>query len=252
MKSLPRAEEWQMYAECPEEERNTCLLYEVGRESQDAKDHCAKLRNELSVDPSFDQYRKVLCYQHGVYMEPLAPFMLYPEWPEHAYLTINKVERQRRIKILEDPEQQELGIIRPVSVGGVTEKTAGQWIAAIDRQYRLIGWPLLAIGPTVWETNFRIDWNRSDREILAAIRLWLARYRPAETVQRTHAPTGGRAMSRQLVSYLKTIGALRLLRIYTWKEIPEEAGLYVDQARWVEARTKAQKLIESFPYTRLF
>jgi hypothetical protein len=240
-----------MYSECPGEEREICLLYETGRECKEARDHCAKVRGDLA-EQTFDAYRRVLCFSSGLYLKPLSPFMLYPEWPHKAYLTISKVERQRRLEILVRPQLSIFGLIRPMSFSSLNEKTAGQWIHQVRAGKHSTGWPVLKIGPTVWETSFRIDWNQSDAELLEAIRRWLKQYRPPETIRKTHAATGSGAYVKRLAMDLKRIGALRLLQVYKWNELPETAQLYVNQADWIIAEKKAKELIDSFPYTRLF
>jgi hypothetical protein len=243
-----------MFKDCPDSELEPCHTYELGRESAEARTSCANLRSEIGdVEQSFDSYRKILCYRFGFYMEPLSPFMLYPEWPEQPYLSIGEPERKRRIECLDPIERETEGIqdIFPGTWWGDNPASRQGVLEQIAKELARSGWPML-VNPNVSDVVFRIDWrNYSDREILQSMGAWLKKYRPDKHRQRTHQKTGSGSRIKQLRADLKALGALRLLKIYRWDEIPEEEMvLYKSPSGWDEARNRAEKLINSFPFTR--
>jgi len=96
--------------------------------------------------------------------------------------------------------------------------------------------------PTNFESHhlLRIQWWKSDTEILRSVRAWLKINSPPGRKQYT---SEGRAtFERRVRAALKALAAYRLLRANKgdWTLPP---SLYVNQSEWIEAQTTAEIII---------
>jgi hypothetical protein len=251
-----------MFVDCPADELGPCYFYEYSRENKSLRDECANSRPAVPLDVT-DGFEYFLsspwsAAQRELITDPARVFMLWPEWPNQAYLQIPAGERRRRLRwsAKDDPKVAHLKKLsflamtqispeglRPVSPAGATQPSGEGWSEALAFSQDRLGWPVHQINPSMWETVFRIDWKAcSDAQLVDMFKSWLSKYRPIAPSALTENPS----VTNRFETHLKQLGALRVLRTFKEDEIPPEVALYQDKSEWARAKLVAQGVIEWF------
>jgi len=223
-----------MFQDCPPPEREICWWYEYAREG------CRGAPVQLALFPDLQDNN------------------LFPEWPREPYLTIPAIEREQRLIQLQRGTLSHLRCLNlmPAFSVPISPDVAKRYLDGFRvfefsedgselRQRHL--WPIREINDACWIVLFRIDWRRSDSEILTDFAAWLKEYRPKAFPSKVGSKTAAGSYPRELQADLKALGALRLLRFYKhWQHIPTEAEIYESQAGWMTAQQKAEKHLNFF------
>lgn len=236
------AKEWRMYADCPLAELELCWWYEYTREAR---------RGSPVQLPLFPD--------RG---EEWAENQLFPEWPAKAYLSIPALEREVRLQQLKGGSADYVrsrALMPPFPGGYLTAEQAKAYLEGFrifelsedSKGQQMLGpkhdWPIREISDAGWIALFRIDWRRSDSEVLADFMAWLKVHRP-EAFPSPIGKKGAGSSSRQWQAELKALGALRLLDFYVQRQnIPLPAAeLYDSRFGWMTAQQKAKKRLKFF------
>jgi hypothetical protein len=241
-----------MFKDCPTDELKLCWWYEYSREG------CRDSPLQSALFPS-----------------DFPEVNLYPEWPRTPYLSIPPADRRERLIRWEGGSKnylRSLNLMPPSptyippkvdkkkSLVDLKDTRVLERLLAAQRYldtfwgFKLDGtmlrpkhrWPVQEISDACWVAPFRIDWQRSDSEILADFAAWLKEYRP-KAFMSPIGDRGGGNSSRCAKAELKALGALRLLRHYkNWQDIPLEASIYEKQDSWMTAHQKAKERLKSF------
>jgi len=226
-----KREEWD-FSNCPDDQLEACLFYEMARECPPAVRAARALRKhlkEIGADSDPD---------HRLAVTVADIFKDCPEFPGTPFLRIPMAERTRRIMKLGKaipPVQADLaGLIRQYHGKAVTGKTIKYGQGDI--------------------VAFFIDRRISDEKLAQGIRRWLKNNRPPGVVAMVKRGKG--SSPGQIRKDLKALGAWRLLKQMRWEDAHtytleilknkkgQPQGLFGGHASaWRRARKDAKKVI---------
>jgi hypothetical protein len=247
-RALPK-EEWD-FSTCPNDELFECWFYEFTRQIPAVRAAVLKWRGKSAT------YEGLIARSGGQYKALLfaATFHYQPEWPLKPYLSISASERQRRRRLLfPDSNQRAMGLSLNPSVA-LYNLTESYGLCQLTNQFRKSisahGRPFayrdgMDDEPPMGELALlEINWNSSDKQLLAAFREWLKIHRPKGTPV-CPVLEGGKSYPKQERADLKALGAYRLLRAAAGdlSRLSEQEQLYQEQAAWIKARTRAKERI---------
>ncbi len=230
---LDRAE-WD-FSQCFDGEWIACAEYEYGREA-------------WRISPAFRERWEPTRNYPGCSVEngnkwPFSVaewFLLWPEFPEKAFLSVPQTERKSRGQLHEKlcpgwPDVQ-------TTFRDVMQHNAATVEAGVNRIDGDDG-----RGGIISTAAFNIDWTLPNETLCASFREWLIQNRPPSVTQRVMG--GASSAERQAQADLKALGALRILRVVpanrardeTRKITGEKDGLFSDPPAWSKAKKRAEK-----------
>lgn len=256
-----RREAWNMWIDCPEDELEECLVYECARLSEFWPFAWANLR-ELGGPKEWVPL--------DVGWHPIFEFLcLFPEFPEQSYLQISKEIRSLRLQQLQarayrwppvaSADQSQFAYPKPVIQKN--EHPGPHWEPGLEvfAKYRR---------RSVDESGFvhllRIDWIRTDDELIKGFADWIRERRPADyhMHNRVGRPRTGPDAFRR---WLRAVGARALSKsrgkqsreaVLRASEIRDAGGrlisprIYSDEREMRKAEAVAEKrLREVSPHT---
>jgi hypothetical protein len=195
------------FKDCQRVELIDCWNYEYARECPAEIERAREWRGNTLHPATFDELidRKPRTDQ---------VVALYPEWPEHPYLSIPPEERKRRKELM--------------------LKDAAPLFDLIKKSW------------TAKATFTVFDWTKSDTELVEDFRFWLKRKRPkAGSIRESRGNAG---IERRTRVRLKGLGAYRLARNMTANEVIAHAiakgkPLYKNQPQLSKVCSSIEKVI---------
>lgn len=214
-------EKWD-FSKCPDEELADCWLYELKSESPYARQQIASWRQTCNAK-TFDEFlylahRTLTWVKYGQF------YALCPEWPDDPYLSVLSTERKRRRELFgPNTKSRAAELTSSPAVPGKLSQPE------VDFMLELIG------QSAVKYVTFRIDCQKSRREIQRTIAAWLK--------INCKCKAKPNVSHRTLRADLKALGSHRILEttVGEWRDAPE---LYWYHSDWIKADKRAKKLIK--------
>ncbi len=296
---LLSSKEWD-FSEVEDDELYQCYLWEYGREIEKWRNIIIgyretllkekfKLTNQKQNGNEYNDYfyfgnnkkpqnhpEFIVFGKHPVLPEGI--FLYSSEWPDKSYLSLSKLERQRRIRILitayldsvgtdyigyEDWDENFRGPYYfrvPVEVIVNNETIINKF--KYDKENQELNEGLLPnsirlnSGRNEWSV-FNIDWTKSKAELIKQFKRWVE-ITPRPPVKGKVDKRGGGSDIRKMPSKLRFLGAYRLLQKMKWEDAADYTEnvcgkhFYDNQSAWSRAKKEAEKEIQFISSKKYF
>jgi hypothetical protein len=237
--------EWN-FADCPKDETEQCWLYEFSREIDWLKAAVAKRRAPITTKSGATVQIDTLT---RFARETLYGFLLMPQWPTAPYLSVSEEERHKWIgwmRLQTDQEFLASSLVPTHVPEGIEEQLADcYW------NFRWLRHPRVRSEDNLSELALiRIDWSRSDSDLIRAFEAYLKEFRPpgwlvpgSLAVRHTGRTTPDSRRLQQLVQ----LGKFRLLRANEneVKRARETGHLAGSHDSWYRARKAVEALLKN-------
>ena len=246
-------------ADLPDDQIEECWAWEYGRESPELIDLVSRWRAERATN-EFSVYLRAsgglvtpfITVDGKTFLIQLGAYYMIPDWPETPYRKIPPGSRRDYLRMLRSAEARFLpsyGIeARPMEYG--------LWGAGESSRWEEF---LTSLRENIAANRFRafrtrlselvmmlIDWNLSDKEILAQVSEWLKENRPPTVSISTKRQGAGNPI-RAKRKELELLGKYRIVRANggNWQN-PGGERLFADQSHWIKCRKSVEEIIAGF------
>lgn len=245
----PPREEWAMFKDCPKNELQDCLHYELAREvdwiRQAVGSYCRQGDDAFNTPDGF-AWKCQISHLLGCVLFHVRDFFPKTPWigiPADKRYWMSAAKDKKLKLHLEDAEFVERmgGPSQPEKLKrvhfGRDGKPYESYHGKVD--HRENGWPVTYF---VW----RVNWHKKDKVLVAEFQEWLKRWRANYPPPRE---TKGQTSPRDT---LKALGAMRWLARMAWDDAQVESQetlgkpLYSGKGAWDNACAKAKTAIANF------
>ena len=256
-KNIPEIDaEWDFSA-CPNKDVNEwdeLSVWEYAREIASIRRYVKKLRatcKEKSFDCFLSAYGPQLRKRDWQRIPRTYDALFYfaPEWPEKAYLSIDKVKRKQRMRLLWPEVGKEF--ISEIVQGKnflkryLSESFQEELLSAVQ----MTGRPTIQRDTQYADAIFHIGWHLSDLQLKEGFAAWLELNRPPGTCANQRGE--GKSLIKTRQTEMRHLAAWRLLDKYgldyaTAEELTRKNGtkaLYNGQGYWLEAKRAAEVML---------